>query len=101
MRKNVLAASLALAFGASFVGNAHADAIAQSVMNITSFQFLTGLSTNPGAPAPTTQLVNASQFSSLNIVDQTNLSPLLNGIGPAPGGYTTFTVGGAPLPTQI
>ena len=97
MTKNLLAASLTLAFGASMVGNAQADAVAQSKTNITDFQFLVVQGTL-AAPAPVTQLLDASMFasSSLNIVDQTNLNPLLNGVG-ASTSYTTFTVGGAPL----
>ena len=97
MTKNLLAASLALAFGASMTGNAQADAVAQSKTNITDFQFLVMQSTL-AAPAPVTQLLAASMFAagSLNIVDQTNLNPLLNGVG-ASTLYTTYTQGGAPL----
>jgi len=89
MTKNLLAASLALAFGASMVGNAQASAIAQSVLQVTSFEFVN---------ATTGVALDASNFDILNIQDSTNLNPSLNGVF---NPFSTFTVGGAPLPLRV
>ena len=89
MTKNLLAASLALAFGASMVGNAHASAVAQSVLQITNFQFL---------DAAGTTALDKSAFSSLGIQDSTNLNPSLNG---AFNPYSAHTTGGAPLALTV
>ena len=89
MTKNLLAASLALAFGASMVGNAQASAVAQSVLQVTSFEFVN---------AATGVALDASNFDILNIQDSTNLNPSLNGVF---NPFSTFTVGGAPLPLTV
>ena len=89
MTKNLLAASLALAFGASMVGNAHASALAQSVLQITNFQFL---------DATGTTALDASQFSALGIQDTTNLNPSVNG---AFNPYSNVALDGAPLALTV
>src|SRR5437870_13384544 len=89
MTKNLLAASLALAFGASMVGSAQASAVAQSVLQVTNFTF-----SNAATGIP----LDASNFDLLNIQDSTNLNPSLNG---AFNPFSTFTVGGAPLPLTV
>ena len=89
MTKNLLAASLALAFGASMVGNAQASAVAQSVLQVTGFEFVN---------AGTGVALAASDFDILNIQDSTNLNPSLNGVF---NPFSNFTVGGAPLPLTV
>ena len=89
MTKNLLAASLALAFGASMVGSAQASAVAQSVLQVTNFTF---------SNAATGVALDASNFDLLNIQDSTNLNPSLNGVF---NPYSNFTVGGAPLALTV
>ena len=90
MTKNLLAASLALAFGASMTGNAQASALSQSVLQITNFEFL-----NAGTG---TALDLTSFKSGLFIQDSTNLNPTLNGV---PNGYSNAVTGGVPLPLTV
>ena len=89
MRKNLLAASLALAFGVSMVGTAQASAVAQSVLQVTNFVF---------SNAATGVALDNSNFDVINIQDSTNLNPSLNGVF---NPYSNFTVGGAPLPLTV
>ena len=60
MRKNLLAATIALAFGGSLVGTAQASAVAQSVLQVTGFQFVN---------AGTGVALDAGNFDILNIQD--------------------------------
>jgi len=89
MTKNLLAASLALAFGAAMVGNAQASCSCSVVLQVTNFTF---------SNAATGIALDASNFDLLNIQDSTNLNPSLNGVF---NPYSNFTVGGAPLPLTV
>ena len=89
MRKNLLAATIALAFGCSLVSTAQAGAVAQSVLQVTSFVL---------SNAATGVALDASNFDLLNIQDSTNLNPSLNGVF---NPFSTFTLGGAPLPLTV
>ena len=89
IRNAVLVGSLALAFGASMVRTAQATAVAQSVLQVVSLQFRN---------AGTGVALDASNFDILNIQASTNLNPSLNGVF---NPFSTFTVGGAPLPLTV
>ena len=81
---------LAVALSAIGVaGPAHAGAIGQSELEISNFRFL-----NAAGGA----VLDASQFTFLNIVDTTNLNPTF---GANANPFSTFSVGGAPLPTNV
>ena len=86
MKMKLLAVALS-AIGVA--GPAHAGAIAQSELEISNFRFLNA---NGGA------VLDASQFTSLNIVDTTNLNPTF-GLNANP--FTQFTLAGVPLPTNV
>ena len=86
MKMKLLAVALS-AIGVA--GPAHAGAIAQSELEISNFRFL-----NAAGGA----VLDRSQFSSLTIVDTTNLNPTF---GANANPFTQFTVLGAPLPTNV
>ena len=86
MKMKLLAVALS-AIGVA--GPAHAGAIAQSLLEISNFQFLNAAN---GA------VLDVSQFASLNIVDTTNLNPTF---GAFANPFSAFSVGGAPLPTNV
>lgn len=87
MKMKLLAVALA-ASGA--VGSVQAGAIAQSVLQITNVLF---------SNAANGALLNfGTDFDVINIVDTTNLNPT---VGAATNPFSTFTVGGAPLPLNV
>ena len=86
MKMKLLAVALS-AIGVA--GPAHAGAIAQSELEISNFRFL-----NAAGGA----VLDRFQFSSLTIVDTTNLNPTF---GANANPFTQFTVLGAPLPTNV
>jgi hypothetical protein len=84
--------AIALAFvaGMSVVGTASADSMAQSTLSLTGLQFL-----NPNG----TEL-SAAQFSQLQVIDSTTLTPSVNGNGPGVANSFT-TIGGTPLGQHV
>ena len=82
MKMKLLAVALS-AIGVA--GSAHAGAIAQSSLVISNFTF-----SNAAGGA----LLDASQFSALNIVDTTNLNPTLGAVS---NPFSAFSAGGNPL----
>jgi len=86
--QKLLVASAVAALGASMAGSAHADALAQAVLNVTKFQFSSGGTA-----------LDASAFSLLTITDSTNLSAKLNNV-PDNTPYNSLSLGGAGFATQ-
>lgn len=86
--KKLLVASAVAALGASMAGSAHADALAQAVLNVTNFQFTSGGTA-----------LDKSAFSLLTITDSTNLSAKLNNVSDNTP-YTSLSLGGVGFATQ-
>src|SRR5437899_5855632 len=90
-KKAWLALMVATAMVLGVAASAQADSLAQSTLQLTGFEFLN---------AAGTAAIDASAFApgTLNITDSTNLNPSLNGVF---NPFSTFTVGGAPLPLTV
>src|SRR6266851_991955 len=90
-KKAWLALMVATAMGLGVAASAQADSLAQSTLQLTGFEFLN---------AAGTAAIDASAFApgTLNITDSTNLNPSLNGVF---NPFSTFTVGGAPIPLTV
>ncbi|MDE2613788.1 MAG: PEP-CTERM sorting domain-containing protein [Burkholderiales bacterium] len=86
--QKLLVASAVAALGASMAGSAHADALAQAVLNVTNFQFSSGGTA-----------LDKSAFSLLTITDSTNLSAKLNNASDNTP-YNSSSIGGAGFATQ-
>jgi len=90
-KKAWLALMVATAMVLGVAASAQADSLAQSTLQLTGFEFLN---------AAGTAAIDASAFApgTLNITDSTNLNPSLNGVF---NPFSTFTVGGAPIPLTV
>ena len=87
-KKNALGLAVAAAMGVGVVGNAHADALAQSVLLINDIQFLTSGGIK----------FDASAFDVLSIQDTINLNPSLNGVTNA---YSNTVFNGVSIPLTV
>ena len=90
-KKALLALMVATTMVVGVAASAQATSLAQSTLQVTGFEFL-----NTAGSAP----IDVSAFvpGTLNITDSTNLNPSLNGVF---NPFSTFTVGGAPLPLTV
>lgn len=87
-KSNILAAAAALALGVSVGGNAHADAWANAVMNVSNFQLLNGGTA-----------FQFSDFSFLSFTDGTTMTAQAGGSPLASFTNSTTGFGGLPLTT--